>query len=85
MYSFLLEYSMNFNVTLPLPLVWKLPFDICQDFGTCLFKQGKHLVVPSLWNMRSPSDPVSNRTLKKMFLRLLEKVFEFCGGLISGH
>ncbi len=36
--SVLFEYSKNFKLTLLLPLVRKLPFDVCQEFGTCLVK-----------------------------------------------
>ena len=38
MYRLLLEYSKKVKLTSPLPLVRKLPFDVCQDFGTCLVK-----------------------------------------------
>ena len=36
--SQLFEYSKNFKVTLLLPLVRKLPFDVCHESGTCLVK-----------------------------------------------
>ncbi len=37
-YSRLFEYSKNFKVTLLLPLVRKLPFDVCHKSDTCLVK-----------------------------------------------
>ena len=38
-YSLLFEYSKTFKLTfLLLPLVRKLPFDVCQGFGACLVK-----------------------------------------------
>ena len=37
-YSLLVEYSKNFTLRSALPFVWKLPFDVCQDFGTCLVR-----------------------------------------------
>ena len=41
-YSLLFKYSrnfkLNFKLTLLLPLVRKLPFDVYQEFGICLVK-----------------------------------------------
>ena len=39
--SLLFEYAKNFKLTLLLPLVRKLPFDVCQEFGPCLCQVGE--------------------------------------------
>jgi hypothetical protein len=38
MHRLLLEYSKKVKLTSPLPLVRKLPFEVCQDLGTCLVR-----------------------------------------------
>jgi hypothetical protein len=70
--SWLLMYSKNLSVKLPLPFVWKTPFGMCHNFYTCLVnKKEKCFMVPFLWNQRSQSDPLSRRTLITFFLVFL--------------
>ena len=64
----LFEYSKNVKSTSLLPLVRKIPFNICQTCGTCLVKKGKCMSVPFSENMKSPSDPLSGRTLMIVLL-----------------
>ena len=66
--SVLFEYSNNYKLTSLLPLVRKLPFKVCQEFGTCLVKKGKCMGVPFSWNIMLPSDPLSSRTLMTVLL-----------------
>jgi hypothetical protein len=70
-YSLLAEYSKNLSLSLPLPLVWKLPFDVHQDFGVYLVKYGKGLSFPFGRKLRSPLDPESNWILILLLGQLL--------------
>jgi hypothetical protein len=63
----LLEYSKNLMLAFPPPFVWKTPFYVCQDCGTCLAEWRKCFAVPFSWNSRSPSEPLSRSTLRSTF------------------
>ena len=60
--NLLLLYSKNITWKIHFPFVWKIPFDVLQDLGIFLIRQGQFLVVPFSWNIKSPSDSLSSKT-----------------------